>query len=187
MRLPKKPLSSLPFPRRPSSEEKIVLKRVFDEKLMNLGLYPHEYYRDLTKYVLEWTFDSWSEVKKGFNKLIRMIKSGRIYDLRARKIEPPGKMAVYWKTTDEYVKHVFFLFATDTYRIYIGGIDEIVEEVNKYKWAEFEVERDEALRIIIESWKKKDDARYSDLTKDQVAAILEVPIHEIDRIEEEEK
>ena len=131
MRLPKQPLSRLPFPRRPSSEEKIVLKRVFDEKLMNVDLKPYEYYRDLNEYVLEWTFDSWSEVKKGFNKLIRMIKSGRIYDLKAGKCEPPGKVAVYWKTTDEFVKKIFSLFVHNKGWIgWKGGIDKIVEKVN---------------------------------------------------------
>jgi len=176
----KGPRSSLPFPRKPASEEKIVLRRVFDEKLMNLGLNPYEYYRDLNEYVLEWTFDSWAEIVKGLNKLISAIRSGRIYDIREGKIEPPSKVSVPWKTVEEAVKHYFAIFVHNKWK---GGINNLVKELKNYKWAKFEVERDEALRIIVQSWKKKDDIRYNYLTKDQMAAILEVSIEEIDKFD----
>jgi len=183
-KLLKGPRSSLPFPREPSSEEKVVLRRFFEEKMTKLEMNPYEYYRDLNEYVLKWTFDSWDEVVKCLNQLISAIKSGKIYDIRDGKVELPCKVSVPWKTLGEAVKHCFALFVHDKEKkIWKGGINNLVQVLKDYKWGKFEVERDKALKIIVQSWKKKDDSRYDYLTKDQLATILEVSVDEIDKID----
>jgi hypothetical protein len=144
---------------------------------MALGLIPSDYYRDLHKYILNWTFDNWGEVVKGLERLINDIKSGKIYGIRTGRIKPPCKPSIPWKTIDEALRHFFAIFVHDKERnIWKGGINKIVEGVTEYG---FEVERDEALKIIVQSWKKKDDLRYDQLTKEQVAATLEVSVEEI--------
>lgn len=151
---------------------------------MKLGLNPYEYCRDLEHYVLEWTSESWDDVVRCLNKLVRLIRTKKIFHLREGKIEPPGKVHVPWKTTEEVVKHYFTLFASDKGAgIRIGGIDNLVEAIRNYRWAKFDVDRDKALRIIINSWKKKDDSRYSNLTKDQLIDILQVSAEQIEKIE----
>jgi len=77
MILPKRPLSRLPFPRRPASEEKIVLERVFRSRLLELGILPGEWERALWEHIFEWTFSSWNEILNTFEKLIKAIAKGR--------------------------------------------------------------------------------------------------------------
>jgi hypothetical protein len=52
MILPKRPLSRLPFPRSPTSEEKIVLERVFRSRLLELGILLGEWERALNEHIL---------------------------------------------------------------------------------------------------------------------------------------
>lgn len=77
MILPKRPLSRLPFPRRPASEEKIVLERGFRSRLLQLGIPPREWERALHEHIFKWTFSSWSEILSTFEKLIKAIAKGR--------------------------------------------------------------------------------------------------------------
>lgn len=154
MKLPSRPRSSLRFPRKPSSGEKVVLQRVFDEKLMNVGLKPHEYYRDLNKYVLEWTFDSWSEVIKGFNKLISFIRSGRIYDLRDGKIKPPSKVFVPWKTVADAIVHFTSVVIRNArYLRKEPRLEELREQLDQYG---IHVTHDEIKEAVMEAWERKD-------------------------------
>lgn len=77
MILPKRSLSRLPFPRRPASEEKIVLERVFRSHLLQLGIPPGEWERALHEHIFEWTFSGWNEILSTFEKLIKAIAKGR--------------------------------------------------------------------------------------------------------------
>ena len=77
MILPKRPLSRLPFPRSPTSEEKIVLERVFRSRLLELGILPGEWERALNEHIFKWTFSSWNEILSTFEKLIKAIEKGR--------------------------------------------------------------------------------------------------------------
>ena len=163
MNVPTSPLSELPFPRRPSSEEQQILYRVFNEKVSQMGLVPSEYQRHLDTYIINCAFENWSEVQKGFKKLMGLIRSGQIFYVETGKIKPPTESWTPWKHVDDprSLQIAITQLATThirnaRFRATPCSMDVFMKDLQDIKTLH-ELTQERVVGLLKDAWKKRND------------------------------
>lgn len=182
LRIPQKPLSWMKWPRGLSNVEKEIFRRVFEEKLRDLNLDPYDYYSDFRKYCLDRSFDDWNSAKKCLRKVIKAIKSGEIFYIRAGKMDPPCKpasMILHCKI------HVFdgkierskaIAHFTSLVILNARFLNQKPKIEDLFKWLEkvevFDVTKEEIRNAAMEAYKRK-DVMYTNITLEEINMFLE--------------
>lgn len=183
LRIPKKPLAWMPFPRGLSHDEKEMFKRVFEEKIMNLNLNPYDYSSDFREYCLDWSFDDWNSAKKCLREVIKAIKSGEIFYMRAGKMDPPCKppnRKLY------YEKHVFGgkierakaiahfaanVLSNARFNNQKPKIEDLLENLEIVEV--FDVTKEEIRNAVMEAYNRK-DLVYTTIALEEIEKFLEI-------------
>lgn len=160
--LPKKPISDLPFPRSPSSEEKAILLDAFKSLLAEVGIDHYRFMPTFKERVLNWTFRYWGEVLKHFSELVSDIKAGR--EVKFIPIPP-----MPWKEERKREDAIVHFTATKLY----PTIDELIDHLGQ--WGVHTVTPEEVKAAVKKAWKEK-NIWFTSVSKEFLEELIAEPV-----------
>lgn len=162
--LPKMPISPLPFPRAPSTEEKAVLLDHFRSRLAEFGIDHYRFMPAFKERILNWIFRNWTEVLKLFDELISDIVAGK--KLKLIPIPP-----MPWKEEKKREDAIVHFTATKLYKT----MDELIDAVGQ--WGVHRVTPEEAKAAIKKAWKEK-SVWFTSVSKELLESLIGEPVSE---------
>jgi len=134
--IPKLPMSKLPFPRAPSTEEQAVLWDAFRYEMARLGHDPFRWRDNFKMHVLNRPYPDWATVLKNFNEFIDAIRTEKPF-----RLLPLVTLPMPWSEEEEQRKHdaILHFIATKLYpsmdelihALYTFGVEVTEDDVKK--------------------------------------------------------
>ncbi len=160
--LPKTPISDLPFPRSPSSEEKAILLEAFESRLAEVGIDHYKFMPAFKERILNWTFRYWGELLKLFDELIEDFIAGK--PLRFIPIPP-----MPWKEERKREDAIVHFTATKLF----PTIEELIDAVGQ--WGVHAVTPEEVKAAVKKAWKEK-NIWFTSVSKEFLEGLIAEPV-----------
>lgn len=160
--LPKTPLSTLPFPRSPSSEERALLWTAFHQSLTAMGVDSYRFLPAFRERIEAFPFRNWDEVIRQFEELIHDVLIGKpVTWLRV----PP----MPWREDEKRYDAIIHFTATKIYK----SMEDLLDGLGQ--WGIEGVTPEEAKEAIKHAWKEK-NVWFTSVSKDFLEALMEQKI-----------
>jgi len=134
--IPRVPISKLPFPRAPSTEEQAVLWDAFRYEMARLGQDPFRWRENFTMHVLNRPYPDWATITKNFSDFIEAIATGKPF-----RLLPLVTLPMPWREEEEQRKYdaILHFISTKLYpsmeellhALYTYGVEVTEDDVKK--------------------------------------------------------
>jgi len=171
--LPPQPISALPFPRSPSSEEREILWRAYSYRLAEIGADPYRYRADFTRYVLDIPYTTWDGLLKSFELFIRNVEEAEEKGIKPFFMPLPS---MPWSPEEEKRRRDAIVHFTAT-KIY-KTIDDLITGLALYGIQD--VTEEEVREAVRRAWKEK-DVWFTSIRLEYLSELLGLPPKEIEK------
>jgi len=143
--IPRVPISKLPFPRAPSTEEQAILWDAFRYEMARLGQDPFRWRENFKMHVLDRPYPDWATVAKNFNDFVEAIRTEKPF-----RLLPLVTLPMPWREEEEQRKYdaILHFIATKLY----ASMDELLHALYTYG---MEVTEDDIKKAVKKGFAEK--------------------------------
>jgi len=123
--IPRVPISKLPFPRAPSTEEQAILWDAFRYEMARLGQDPFRWRDNFKMHVLDRPYPDWATIVKNFSDFVEAIRTEKPF-----RLLPLVTLPMPWREEEEQRKYdaILHFIATKLY----ASMDELLHALFTY-------------------------------------------------------
>jgi len=159
--VPKEPISPMPFPRSPATEERERLWRAFMYEMSRIGQDPYRWREAFRMHVLDRPYRLWGDLISNFKGFVEAVRTGREY-----RLLPLITLPMPWREEEEQRKYdaILHFIATKLY----PSMDELVHALFTYG---MEVTEDDVKKAVKRGYAEK-NVWFTSVSKEDLESLV---------------